>query len=155
MFGCLRWLLVAAIAVSPVTVDLRRGFTWSDASAQDIWTLNCDPVVLNYYSFNRFVGSQVRFRTPPPNCVCPLGSLHLGGQARQWFAPAKQTQPQWLSFANLQVQAGRVVRSIAHGVTAATSATMSARVGSGSYRLGDKFGFGRLGTTGRCGAFPA
>jgi hypothetical protein len=127
MFGCLRWLLVAAIAVSPVTVDLRRGFTWSDASAQDIWTLNCDPVVLNYYSFNRFVGSQVRFRTPPPNCVCPLGSLHLGGQARQWFAPAKQSQPQRLSFANLQVQTCRVVRSIAHSVTAATSATMSAQ----------------------------
>ena len=71
MFGCLRWLLAAAIALSPVTVDLRRGFTWSDASAQDIWSLNCDPVVLNYYSFNRFVGSQVRFRTPPPNCVAP------------------------------------------------------------------------------------
>jgi hypothetical protein len=71
MSGCLRWLLVAAIAVASVTVDLRRGFTWSEASAQDIWTLNCDPVVLNFYSFNRFVGSQVRFRTPPPNCAAP------------------------------------------------------------------------------------
>jgi hypothetical protein len=50
MFGCLRWLLIGAIAVSPVTVDLRRGFAWSGASAQDIWSLNCDPVVLNYYS---------------------------------------------------------------------------------------------------------
>ena len=68
MFGCLRWLLVGAIAVLPVTVDLRRGFTWSEASAQDIWSLNCDPVVLNYYSFDRFVGSQVRFRSPPPAC---------------------------------------------------------------------------------------
>jgi hypothetical protein len=71
MFGCLRWLLVGAIVVSPVTVDLRRGFTWSEASAQDIWSLNCDPVVLNYYSFNRFNGSQVRFRSPPPSCVAP------------------------------------------------------------------------------------
>jgi len=71
MFGCLRWLLVGAIAVLPVTVDLRRGSIWSEASAQDIWSLNCDPVKL--------CGAH----------VCALGSLHLGGQARLWFAPAK------------------------------------------------------------------
>jgi hypothetical protein len=40
MFGRLRWLIAAAIVVSPVTVDLRRGFNWSEASAQ---YLNCDP----------------------------------------------------------------------------------------------------------------
>ena len=71
MCGRLRWLIVAAIAVSPVTVDLRRAFTWSEASAQDIWTLNCDPVLLNYYSFNQFIGSEVKFRSPPPSCVAP------------------------------------------------------------------------------------
>jgi hypothetical protein len=72
MFGVLRWLLLAAILVSPVTVDLRRGFTWSEASAQDIpGILNCDPVVLNYYSFNQFIGSQVMFHSPPPSCVTP------------------------------------------------------------------------------------
>jgi hypothetical protein len=68
MFGRLRWLLVGAIVVSPVTLDLRRGFTWSEASAQ---YLNCDPIVLNYYSFNQFIGSVVRFRSPPPTCVAP------------------------------------------------------------------------------------
>jgi hypothetical protein len=71
MFGRLRWLLVAAIVVSPVSVELRRGFTWSEASAQDIGSLNCDPVVVNYYSFDRFVGSVVKFRSPPPTCVAP------------------------------------------------------------------------------------
>ena len=89
MCGRLRWLIVAAIAVSPVTVDLRRAFTWSEASAQDIWTLNCDPVLLNYYNFNQFIGSEVKFRSPPP----------------------------WLSFENLHVQACRaVVLSIARSV---------------------------------------
>jgi len=68
MFGRLRWLIAAAIVVSPVTVDLRRGFNWSEASAQ---YLNCDPVVLNYYSFDRFIGSVVRFRSPPPACGAP------------------------------------------------------------------------------------
>jgi hypothetical protein len=68
MFGRLRWLLVAAIVVSPVAVDLRHGFTWSEASAQ---YLNCDPVVLKYYSFNQYIGSQVTFRIPPPTCVAP------------------------------------------------------------------------------------
>ena len=68
MFGRLRWLLVGAIVISPVTVDLRRGFTWSEASAQ---YLNCAPIVLNYYSFNQFIGSVVRFRSPPPTCVTP------------------------------------------------------------------------------------
>jgi hypothetical protein len=71
MFARLRWLIVAAIALSPATVDLRRAFTWSQASAQNIWTLNCYPVVLNYYSFNQFVGSELRFRSPPPSCVAP------------------------------------------------------------------------------------
>ena len=71
MLGRLRWLLVAAIVAVPVTVDLRPGFTWSEASAQGVWPVNCDPLVLNYYYFNRFVGSQVRFRTPPPNCAAP------------------------------------------------------------------------------------
>jgi len=72
MFVRLRWLLVAAIVVSPVTVDLRRAFTWSEASAQDVWTLNCDPVVFNYYGFNQqFIGSQVMFRSPPPSCPTP------------------------------------------------------------------------------------
>jgi hypothetical protein len=130
MFGCLRWLLVGAIAVLPVTVDLRRGFTWSEASAQDIWSLNCDPVVLNYYSFNRFVGSQVRFRTPPPNCVAPTcvlwGACISEVRLDNGLLPQSKLNPQWLSFENLQVQACRVVRSIAHSVTAATSATMSA-----------------------------
>ncbi|MFZ0123557.1 MAG: hypothetical protein WAL48_05135, partial [Xanthobacteraceae bacterium] len=65
MFGRLHWLLIAAIVVSPVTVDLRHGFTWSEVSAQDIWSLNCDPVVLNYYSFNQYIGSQVMPRSPP------------------------------------------------------------------------------------------
>jgi hypothetical protein len=68
MFERLSWLLVAAIVVSPVKVDIRHGFTWSDASAQ---YLQCDPLVLNYYSFNRYVGTQVIPRTPPPNCVAP------------------------------------------------------------------------------------
>src|SRR5262245_5859497 len=71
MFVGLRWLLVAAIVVSPVTLDLRRTFTWSEASAQGILTLNCDPVVFNYYSFDRFIGSQVMFRSPPPSCLTP------------------------------------------------------------------------------------
>ena len=68
MFGRLRWLLVAAIAVSPVTVDLRDGFTWSEASAQ---YLDCDPVVLKYYYSNQYIGSQIRFRVPPPTCLAP------------------------------------------------------------------------------------
>jgi hypothetical protein len=65
------WLLVAAIVVSPVAVDLRRAFTWTEASAQDLGTLNCDPVVFNYYSTDRFIGSQVVFRSPPPTCLTP------------------------------------------------------------------------------------
>jgi hypothetical protein len=69
MFGCLRWLLIAAIVVLPVTADLRQGFTWSEASAQ--YHPNCDPLLMNYYYFNRFIGSQVRFRSPAPNCVAP------------------------------------------------------------------------------------
>jgi hypothetical protein len=68
MFGGLRWLLVAAIVVSPVAVDLRYGFTWSEAAGQ---YLNCDPVVLKYYSSNQYIGPQVVFRSPPPNCVRP------------------------------------------------------------------------------------
>lgn len=68
MFGRLRWLLVAAIVLSPATVDWRRGYTWSEASAQYV---PCDPVVVNYFSFDRFVGSVVRFRTPPPACGVP------------------------------------------------------------------------------------
>jgi hypothetical protein len=68
MFGRLRWLLVAAIVVAPVTVDWRRGFAWSEASAQ---YLDCDPVVLNYYTLGRYVGSQVMPRSPPPNCIAP------------------------------------------------------------------------------------
>jgi hypothetical protein len=75
MLGRLRWLLVAAIVVAPVTVDLRPGFTWSEASAQGIWPVNCDPVVLNYYYFNQFVGSQIRFRSPPPSCAAPACAL--------------------------------------------------------------------------------
>ena len=71
MFGRLHWLLIAAIVVSPVTGDLRHGFTWSEVSAQDIWSLNCDPFVLNYYSFNQYIGSQVMPRSPPPSCVAP------------------------------------------------------------------------------------
>ena len=61
MFERLSWLLVAAIVVSPVKVDIRRGFTWSEASAQ---YLQCDALVLNYYSFNWYVGTQVMPRTP-------------------------------------------------------------------------------------------
>ena len=68
MFGHLRWLIVAAIAVLPLTVDLRGAFSWSEASAQE---LNCDPVVLKYYYSNQLIGSEVRFRSPPPNCVAP------------------------------------------------------------------------------------
>ena len=68
MFGRFRSLLVAAIVVSPVTVDLRHGFSWSEASAQ---YLNCDPIVLKYYRFNQYTGSQVMFRSPPPTCVTP------------------------------------------------------------------------------------
>src|SRR6185436_14676351 len=68
MFGGLRWLLVAAIVVSPMTVDLRHGFAWSGASAQ---YLDCDPLVLKYYYSNHYIGSQIRFRTPPPNCIAP------------------------------------------------------------------------------------
>jgi len=68
MFGRLRWLLIAAIVTSPVGLDLRHGFSWSQASAQ---YLNCDPVVLKYYSFNQYIGSQVTFRPPPPTCVAP------------------------------------------------------------------------------------
>jgi hypothetical protein len=71
MFGRLRWLLVAAIVVSPVTVDSRHGFAWSEAFAQDIWSLDCDPVVLNYYNSNQYVGSQIIPRSPPPTCVAP------------------------------------------------------------------------------------
>jgi hypothetical protein len=68
MFGRLRWLLVAAIVLSPLTVDLRHGFTWSQASAQ---YLDCDPIVLKYYYSNQYMGSQIRFRVPPPNCAAP------------------------------------------------------------------------------------
>ncbi len=75
MLGRLRWLLVAAIVAVPVTVDLRPGFTWSEASAQGVWPVNCDPLVLNYYYFNRFVGSQIRFRSQPPSCAAPACAL--------------------------------------------------------------------------------
>jgi len=75
MLGRLRWLLVAAIVALPVTVDLHRGFTWPAASAQDVWPVNCDPVVLNYYYFNQFAGSVVRFRSPPPTCAAPACAL--------------------------------------------------------------------------------
>ena len=68
MFGRLRWLLVAAIVVSPVTVDMRRGVSWSEASAQ---YLQCDPVVLNYFRSNQYTGSQVLPRSPPPTCIAP------------------------------------------------------------------------------------
>jgi hypothetical protein len=68
MFGWLRWLLVAAILVSPVTLDLRHGFVWSEASAQ---YLDCDPLILKYYSANQYIGSQIRFRVPPPTCLAP------------------------------------------------------------------------------------
>ena len=68
MFGGVRWLLAAAIVVSPVTVDLGRGVNWSVASAQYV---PCDPVVVKYFSSDRFVGSVVRFRTPPPACGAP------------------------------------------------------------------------------------
>ena len=68
MFGRLRWLLAAAIVVAPVTVDWPHGFAWSQASAQYLY---CDPVVLNYYTLGRYVGSQVIPRSPPPNCIVP------------------------------------------------------------------------------------
>jgi hypothetical protein len=68
MFKKLRWLLVAAIVSSPVTFDIRHGLIQSEASAQ---YLQCDPLVLNYYSLNRYVGTQVLPRTPPPNCIVP------------------------------------------------------------------------------------
>jgi hypothetical protein len=68
MFGRLCWLLVAAIVVAPVTVDLRQGFARPEPSAQ---YLDCDPVVVNYYTLNRYVGSQVMPRSPPPSCVAP------------------------------------------------------------------------------------
>ena len=42
MFERLRWLVVAAIVVSSMTVDIRHGLTWSEASVQ---YLQCDPVV--------------------------------------------------------------------------------------------------------------
>jgi hypothetical protein len=78
MLGRLRWLLVAAIVVAPVTVDLRPGFTWSEASAQGVWPVNCDPVVLNYYYFNQFVGrrsgSALRHH-PVPRPRVPFGEL--------------------------------------------------------------------------------
>src|SRR5262245_13185892 len=70
--GRLRWLLFAAIVLSPVAVDLRHGFTWSEASAQYLnYYLNCDPIVLKYYRFSQYIGQQVTFRSPPPNCVRP------------------------------------------------------------------------------------
>jgi hypothetical protein len=68
MFRRLRWLMVAALAVAPAKVDLRHGFTWSEGSAH---YLDCDPVVLNYFSFNGYVGSDIRYRVPPPTCVAP------------------------------------------------------------------------------------
>lgn len=68
MFERLRWLLVAAIVMAPVTVDLRQGFAWSQASAQ---YLQCDPVVLNYFRSNQYTGSQIIPRSPPPSCVTP------------------------------------------------------------------------------------
>jgi hypothetical protein len=68
MFERLRWLLVAAIVVSPLTVDVRHGLTWSEASAQ---YLQCDPVVLNYFRSNQYTGSQTIPRSPPPPCVTP------------------------------------------------------------------------------------
>lgn len=72
MKNSFRWTLLAAIVASPVTVDLRHGFTGAEASAQYLnQYLNCDPIVLTYYSFNRYVGQQVTFRSPPPNCVRP------------------------------------------------------------------------------------
>ena len=83
MFGRLHWLLIAAIVVSPVTVDLRHGFTWSEVSAQDIWSLNCDPVyrVAGHAPLSTTILCRAH--------VCPLGSVHLGGQDRLWFARAK------------------------------------------------------------------
>ncbi len=68
MFNRLRWLLVAAIVGSPVALDIHHGLAWSEASAQ---YLQCDPLVLNYFSFNHYVGTQVMPRTPPPNCILP------------------------------------------------------------------------------------
>src|SRR5207302_9234331 len=93
--------------------------------------LNCDPVVLNYYSFDRFIGSVVRFRSPPPACGAPACVLWGAcvSEVRLDFGLLQQNKfnPQRLSFESLHVQACRaVVGSIAHSVTAATSATMSA-----------------------------
>ena len=68
MFERLRWLLVAAIVVSPVTADIRQGFKLSAASAQ---YLQCDPVVLNYFRSSQYTGTQVIPRSPPPPCVTP------------------------------------------------------------------------------------
>jgi hypothetical protein len=68
MFERLRWLLIGAIAVSPVTVDMRYGFKWSEAFAQ---YLQCDPLVLNYYTFNQYAGTQITPRSPPPACLAP------------------------------------------------------------------------------------
>ena len=68
MFERLRWLLVAAIVASPLTVDTRHRLVWSEASAQ---YLQCDPVVLNYFRSNQYTGSQVIPRSPPPSCVTP------------------------------------------------------------------------------------
>jgi hypothetical protein len=69
MFGRLRWLLVVtAIVLAPVTIDLRHGVNWSNASAQ---YLQCDPLVLNYYRSNQYVGTQVMPRSPPPSCLAP------------------------------------------------------------------------------------
>ena len=68
MFERLRWLLVAAIVVLPLTIDIRHGLTPLAASAQ---YLQCDPVVLNYFRSNQYTGTQVIPRSPPPPCVTP------------------------------------------------------------------------------------
>jgi hypothetical protein len=68
MFERLSWLLVAVIVVSPMTVDIRHGLTWSEASAQ---YLQCDPVVLNYFRSGNYTGTQIIPRSPPPSCATP------------------------------------------------------------------------------------
>ncbi len=68
MLARLRHLVVAAIAISPVTVDMPHGCMWSEASAQ---YLQCDPVVLNYYRSSQYTGSQVVPRSQPPSCATP------------------------------------------------------------------------------------
>ena len=74
MLGRLRVLLITGLVVLPVTADLRRGFVWSEASAQKQranlesfpW---CSFIRVNWYNFGVWSTSNYATDIPESNCV--------------------------------------------------------------------------------------